>query len=54
MKSENKDLKMICVRLPRELHLSAKKRALEEGRSLQDLSEEVLQDYMIFCEEQES
>jgi hypothetical protein len=41
-----KDLRLICVRLPRELHLSVKKRALEENRSLQELIADVLAEYL--------
>lgn len=49
--SNNKDsLKLVCVRLPKDLHLLAKKRALEEGRALQDLIAKILQGYLEICE----
>lgn len=40
------DLRLVCIRLPKNLHLSAKKRALEQERTLKDLISEVLQDYL--------
>lgn len=53
MRDNKEDLKLICVRLPRDLHLSAKKRALEEERSLQELIAEVLEEYLKMCDEME-
>lgn len=51
MNDPKKALRLICVRLPRGLHLSAKKRALEEGKTLQELIAEVLDGYLKICEE---
>ena len=41
-----KDLKLVCVRLPSDLHLSYKKIALEKECSLQDLISKALKDYL--------
>jgi predicted HicB family RNase H-like nuclease len=51
MNDSKKELKFVAKRLPKELHLSAKKRALEENRSLQDLITEILEKYLKSCTE---
>jgi len=48
-KVKKKVLKMVSIRLPSDLHLSSKKRALEEGRSLQELIAEILTEYLKMC-----
>lgn len=46
MNDPKKDLKFVAMRLPKDLHFLAKKQALEENISLQDLITKILKEYL--------